>query len=837
MQRFLKFLRGHLHVIVIAPLLTILLTYPTIRYVFDRDLFWLPTRVYDIWSNLWNTWYFKLILAGEAAPLFTDLKFYPEGVSLAFLLSPVPHSLLSAALESLLPASNAYNLVYLLIILACVLSAYVYLLYLCRHRWVSLLGAVIFGCSLYVVTRPSQPVVAMIFFMPLTLHAFERALRGKRTWLAAAAGLWAGIAAFTGYYTTICLLIMLGLFILYQAWGRWRQRDFWLRVGLTLAVAGAFGFARAWPMLSDSRGLDEALTKGGEQEYGNDLLDNFARADHPLLTPLQSTLFGLGGEPSVNTSYLGYVPLLLIGIGLSRPRYRRKMAFWLYLLIPFLVLRLGSYLTINGQVFDSIALPKHLLEQLLPTVFGAFYTTEYFQAGALLPLAALSCYGTLTLLRAIRQRWRLPLIALLIAAVAFEYYRPLKPMTVPAAQVAFLDWLAAEDDQGVIRLINLPMGRVNAKLYDFYQTLNGYPHAEGIAGRTPKAAYGYIESDYLLGTWNAGNNLQCRIANQDLYLAALESLEADGFSHVIHHKSLWNAQVTADSFHFAEAAYEDDFAAIYRLADLRESCPDHLPRPELTSHLRVFLSQPDLRSQRNQLILSLHPPAALPERLFRFYAAEATAWKNFAHVSGGGGALQIQSANPAILTLDDLAFGSGIIRLVYNPRLTDPQSIPGFSEFLAARYRSCRRDHLAEEAVVEWLIARDFPCQLVDEERSLAARYDGDLELAESLTRVHDDELEILLWWSGVRQGRWAYSIQAFDERGDKVLQSAQDWVIGGDPLARIQLDTRDLAAGNYSVQLIVYDVENNQSLGGRILGSGQSFQRGLELARFPVHD
>ena len=67
----------------------------------------------------------------------------------------------------------------------------------------------------------------------------------------------------------------------------------------------------------------------------------------------------------------------------------------------------------------------------------------------------------------------------LIGIVAFEFHIPVKGNLIPQEQFDFLDWLAEEEDSGEIRLINLPMGRGSSKRYNLYQSLSGYPHAEG----------------------------------------------------------------------------------------------------------------------------------------------------------------------------------------------------------------------------------------------------------------------------------------------------------------------------------------------------------------------
>ena len=100
-----------------------------------------------------------------------------------------------------------------------------------------------------------------------------------------------------------------------------------------------------------------------------------------------------------------------------------------------------------------------------------------------MPLAVLSCFGLAALFRARRVQIRPRFVLPLIAVLAFEYYIPIRENIVEDEQVAFLDWLAAANDED-IRLVNVPMGRDNSKVYNLYQSLSGYPHAEGAISRT-----------------------------------------------------------------------------------------------------------------------------------------------------------------------------------------------------------------------------------------------------------------------------------------------------------------------------------------------------------------
>ena len=566
--------RGHLPMIAIIGLLTAAMTWPTLVYVFDADVFWLPSESSDIWMKFWDAWYGQMILAGQADFYFTDSLFYPQGLSLVYHNFSIPHMLVFGALQAVMPASNAYCLAHLLIVFATAMAGYVYFHYLFNDKWLGLLGAVIFGFHQHLIGRPSQPDIGFLATAPLSLYCFQRGIL-ERSWKQlVAAGTLVGVTAFIGMYIFVCLVLTLGMVILGFAISRWRKPDFWLGIALLLFVIGAISTLRIVPMVSDPQALEYVLDKHADRgEVGTDLLDYFVHYQHPALTPLLRAVFGATLDGIADTCYLGYLPLALIGLGLFGAASRRKMLPWLILALPFLVLRLGSVLRINDQIFPDIRLPKYYLNDIFPAAFESFHVTTHFQIGILLPLAALSCYGMMTILKSVSARRRPWIILMAVAVIAFEYYYPLQQQFVEAREFAYVEWLDAQENQDAIRLIHLPMGRGRAKVYGFHQTFNGWPHAEGLASRTPLGAYDTIESNLLLSAWRSRSSISCTWSNRGGYLSALDDLADDGFSHVVFHPVFYKDDLAQRIFPDARPSYKDEFAAVYTLADLRGGCP------------------------------------------------------------------------------------------------------------------------------------------------------------------------------------------------------------------------------------------------------------------------
>lgn len=572
MQRVRRALRDHLHFVVVTTVLTLVMTFPTIVYVFRTDVFWLPTGdSTDVFTKLWDVWHGRQLLNGQAEYYFTNKMFYPDGVSLVYHPFFVLHVIVVNALQLFMPISNAYSLTYIFSVMTCTMSAYVYVNYLVRDRWVAVLGAAVFGFSPHVVGHPNHPSVAFVATLPLALFFLHRGIsEDRRAWIVCA-GVLTGFTAYVTMYSYVCLLITMGLYGLALALPRWRDKGFWLKVCLLLLVIVLTSAWRLYPMLADSQSATAALEWHGDRDY-RDLVSAFVNPYHPVLGPLFGSLLQTPAEASVTEeSYLGFVPLLLIGIGMYNGATRQKMMPWLVPFALFFVLRLGTILSINGVTFPEIVLPKHFFDQILPIVFKAFSDSDHFQIGVLLPLAVLSSYGVATLIKRVSAVNRPRLILFLVVIIAIEYYIPVRDGIVSDEQTAFLDWLAT-DNSDEIRLINMPMGRSNSQTYNLYQLLSGYPHVEGAISRTPDVAFNYIRANPVLHTWYQNEAVSCETVARDDYLAALQRMQADGFSHVVYHRWFHEADDIAGSFQSAAPSYSDDYVSIYRLDDLRAGC-------------------------------------------------------------------------------------------------------------------------------------------------------------------------------------------------------------------------------------------------------------------------
>lgn len=832
----MKLLRTHLPFIIIVPLLIIVMTWPTLRYVFDAGAFWLPTQRDDIYMLFWDAWYGGQILANGADFYFTDLKFHPAGVSLAYHNFSLPHMALLGGLSAILPRSSAFNLAYLLLVFASALSGYVYMRYLLRDRWLSLFGAIVFGSSAFVLARPATPHISFIASLPLSLYFLHRGFAEARRAFLIAAALLTGFTAFIGLYMLVCLLITVALYLLCFARARWRQPSFWANILIVVLIVGAIGALRIVPMLADPDSLSSALTKYIEIERGRDLLGYLVNYENPYTAPLLKSWFASdlienGWRQMV---YLGYIPMLLIAFGLASRRFRPKALPWLALLLVFLLLRLGSTLQINDAVYESIRLPKYYLAQIFPQVFQPFWTTDQFFAGAVFPLALLACLGMKALLQRLPRDRRAAIVLAAAGLIAFEYYQAPDPLLIPPEQLAFLSEIDEAESQDSINLIHLPMGGNLSKIYDFYQTYNGYPQVEGRPTRTPPTAFDYIDENMLLRTWRRYRSIICLPAGRAQYLASLHQLESDGFTHIVFHHWLGGSLSTAPSFVGIQPAYADSFARVYPLALLKERCADpSIPLPPPFSFIADLARSPVITADQAMTVLSFHPSEGINDETLAVLSSAFHYWKGFAHSYLQEGKLQLQSAIPNYNDLNALLSGESLILLVYNPSQTGTAGPGALAEALANDFQACPPIIDTANLAAAYYPPAGFDCALLSVADGFEVDFDNGVRLKNWLYQLEGDYLDVETWWPRLPEEAHGVSIQVFDAADAKV--AGGDFVIHHESLARHRQDIASLAPGVYSLKLILYNYQTGRSIGGSYNSAEARFDREVEIGSIVI--
>ena len=820
---FVSLPRNHWQALLIVPLVIIAMTWPLLPRIFDRGEFWLHGGQHDRWLDIWNAWHVERVLAGQADYYFSDTIFHPAGLNLAFQHIALPHALLFIVFDKFMPADDAYNLLYLLTLLFNAFGGYLLIQHLTEDKLTATFGAAVLGLSPHFVQGTTVPDIILIGTFPLALYCFQRSLVETRLRFAALAGFCAGITAFIGMYTYVITLLALGIYGVFLAWGRWRRAEFWSQLLLFCAVCAPISLLRVYPMVADATVYAEGLQGYG---YGmsrsSDVLRYIIPTGNPVTEDFLRAVFQVAPAERHNNGYLGYINLFLLACAIFyQPRWRR-LAPWLAMLAFFAVLRLGDYFSFFGGEYPNIVLPERILSDWFPAVFGAINWHEYYQPGVIVPLAALACFGLAAILRSRPPAVRVAVVLLAIIIAGVEFYVPRDGRVITPDKTAYIGWLQSEADDS-IKLINLPREVGNPHYFLYTQTLTGYPQADGFSSRNPQAGRSYIKGNMLLRAWDNSRSVHCLPHNERLYLAALDQLLDDGFTHVVVHNWLYGDQFVMPSFRGVPAAYNDGFVRVYRLPDLRQSCKSRQIELPRFSRFAESPAVPGLRAS----ILSFHPSDSIDADLFTYLNSLFSDWRSLLHLYLDAGEAVMQSASEPFADFDAFGKDNQIIYALYNNRGADAAALQAHAPL--EEFNLCQRDEYEDGAVIEHYLSREFSCALIASSQPLQADYDNGARLMNALADLKQDRLDVQLAWRQLPAEPHSVSLQVFDSAGVKAL--GQDSTIGNAPLSRYAIDVSALAPGDYAVKLIVYNFASRQSAPGVIKATGDRFERELEIA------
>lgn len=241
----------------------------------------------------------------------------------------------------------------------------------------------------------------------------------------------------------------------------------------------------------------------------------------------------------------------------------------------------------------------------------------------------------------------------------------------------------------------------------------------------------------------------------------------------------------------------------------------------------------DLRAHE-QLIISFHQGAPAVWKTLEYYRTTLDKWNYVVHLSyDESGQLQVQSGIPPRLTLDDIAENFYGVYAIHNPAQTDLNALAVYSGWFLERYRSCKRYVDQPNNVIELYLQKQVPCELLLAEKPLAIYYDNGMALANVVVESSADALDVFFWWDEIQASEFSFSLQVFDQEANKVLNT--DAVIWREPFDARSLDISALPAGDYTLQLIVYDYETGASQPGLVVNADQRFEREVEIARVSI--
>jgi hypothetical protein len=552
-------------------LLTIIVTWPAITQLNSA----IPGSEGDALNHLWTFRWIKQALLSGQNPFFTDLLYYPQGVSLLTHNIAWVHIAAWLPLQAMLGEAAAYTLVFLLIFPLNGLALYLLARQLTGSMPAAAVGGLVVAFWPYILAHHNHPNLILIAWIPLTLLTLRRLLHDGRWRDVALTALFLALTGLTRWQLLIIAAPLLGLYLLHELASTQVQLTRHL-AGL-LFTAGAGALLLMAPLLLPvvanqvTREDPDALFVAENPQQTDLLAYGLPNRYHPLWGETVYAWYQNVGVNQTYTPFLGFTVLLLILFALWREW--RAARFWLFTIVIYILLALGSTLRFNGQVL--MPLPMAWLEDLF--FVQIVRHPDRFNVLLSIPVAILAAYGIKSIVELlITQAWiaatvtrsRASTIAAICTAafisllILGEYIvsYPLYPLHTPAwyEQVA--------QEQGRFGILDLPQGsRSYDKEYMLHQFTHGQPLVGGHVSRLPQNASTFINSVPLLYSIKENPTIPPDLSNISQQMRLLHD---EDVRYLVLHKKFLTAEEEAEwqKWLVLPPIYVDDDLLVYKTA-------------------------------------------------------------------------------------------------------------------------------------------------------------------------------------------------------------------------------------------------------------------------------
>lgn len=577
-----------------VPMLLYLLTFVIMSYPFVFRMHdHLPMDNVDTHHALWQNWWAIESVTQGYDVNYSELLFYPNGLDLT-LLPPRWASLpIWTPLYLLFGDPLAFNLTAMFGVLLKAYGMYLLGLYLFKRRipaWVT--GAFYAFAATSLQLALQQPLTGATEWLPWFMLAYIAGITQLNHTkspkmiivLMVLAGLFFSFNAYANLKIAIFATLLGGGFALFYMLGHqlWRIPLFYIAMIVFGVSAVGFSLPILIPVLQST---DLASANDGVILMGGIDILSFIKAEHNRPFNYMQLLASFRGEELEDLniwgmSHVGFVSIAFALMGLLYAfRKNRTVLIWAILALVFWLLSLGIEIRYYRELVDIYWTPYRLLEDNF--IFQTIKWPYRMSIPFLFAYAILIGYGLNYRLQSVtlnRKSWGL----LTLAVIMLLYGTSIFPIPMrPAPRPDYLQELATLPDGAII---NLPMGRHNAKYYMSVQRFHQRPMIEGMIARVPEGTYDYIDTHPILSPIRDNVNFSLDSLSSSGWQPAIQQLIDDGFRYIVLHR---HVPQTATRIEYPHAnvvkllssystVYEDEDVLIYDLNDLLLTLPEVL---------------------------------------------------------------------------------------------------------------------------------------------------------------------------------------------------------------------------------------------------------------------
>ena len=480
-------------------LLAVGMTFPLVLHFGTQ----LPSNGGDALQNYWNYWWVGVALREGRNPYYTNLLYAPYGAPLYLHTLNLFNGLITLPVQFVFGLIPAYNVVVLLSLVLAGYFAYLLVGQVSGSRVAGFVGGVICAFGSYHLAHmlehmnllASEWLPAYLLCLLLALGARGR----RRTLLVLAAAGALVLTMLCEWQYVVFAIVATGWLAGYEAI---RRRA----IGpLVVAVAiGGVWAVLALPLLVPTiRQAGQGITSltdvtVAEIARGATVLPDAGAPFRLSADPISFVVPGsrqswwgataerVGARVLAPVSerilFLGYLPLVLAGVGIWRDR--RRAGIWLGLAVIAFVLALGPTLQFLGRPVllggNEVPLPFRILQEVpgiglvrVPARYGLLVTL------CLAVLAGIGLAGWEPTWGKARNAGNLGVIAVVVAALLAEQITVPVPLVTPSAP-AFYEQLGRSNEAGAV--MEWPFCKQCAAT-NYYQTVHHHPVIGGYIAR------------------------------------------------------------------------------------------------------------------------------------------------------------------------------------------------------------------------------------------------------------------------------------------------------------------------------------------------------------------
>lgn len=566
----------------------IVMTYPFVFHMHDS----LPIHISDTFKALWQNWWLREALVHGHDTDFSANLFYPLGLDVDLDPRRWTTFPIWTLLYTILGDPLAFNLLAMFGALFKAYGMYLFCTTLFKRQmpaWVAGAFYAFAAPALALALRqPNTGATEWIpWFMLCLAYAIGGLHEGRSFRFCLGAMFLAGICFSLNMYMNLKIAVFaLLLGSGYIVWRMfvdqlWARRRFWVAAAIFALTATVVSSPLLIRTLRSSQ-FDFAIDRPVITEWwGNVDLLNYISADRDWPANTRQVIASLSGDHLEigclcrGMAHVGVVGVVFAVMGaVYILRFRRRETIWVILSVLAFLLSLGVVFHVNGEALDIYWTPYRLLQDNF--FFRALWHPFRMIMVFLFPFSILVGYGLHARLRTLRLD-RAGWFLLVVSVAMLLYGTSLFPLAMfPSPRPAYLSVLATLPEGAVI---DLPMGRHNAKYYMSLQRFHGRPMVEGMLPRTPPNAYDYINVNPVLARLYHGSSGEP--PREAEWRTAVDSLIQDGFRYVIMHERVPQAYARvaylpdriADDFSAWPTVYQDEDVRIYDLWRREEPVP------------------------------------------------------------------------------------------------------------------------------------------------------------------------------------------------------------------------------------------------------------------------